>query len=87
MSDKEFTIQDMVGAISNESPSEFQNAFADLVLDKIAAAVDAKRQEVAQNYFNTASDESAEETEEEQAGEDNEENTDENTQEPVGEEG
>lgn len=83
MSDKEYTVQDMVGAIRSDSPSGFQNAFADLVLDKIAAAVDAKRQEVAQNYFNTE----VESQEAEHTDDQNEEQTDENTQTTVGEEG
>lgn len=81
MSDKQFTIQDMIGSVNQESPSEFQNAFNDLILDKIAAAVDAKKQEVAQNYFNNVSDE------EEHTDEENEEITDEDTETTVGEVG
>ena len=73
----DFTISDMIDSAARGSPSDFQTAFKDLVLDKIAAAIDQKRIEVAQNYF---SPDEGEETEEQDTTEDNEENTDENNE-------
>lgn len=69
MSEKEFTIDDMVSAARNESPSDFQSAFATVMLDKIADAIEAKKVELAKNYFNY---EDAEETSAEQEEEPNE---------------
>jgi hypothetical protein len=63
MSDKEFTIADMISAAKGESPSEFQSAFDALVVDKVAAVVDAAKLEVAKNYFNTDDEQSAEQQE------------------------
>ena len=48
----DYTIDDMVTAARNDSPSDFQSAFASVVLDKIADAIDAKKIEIAKNYFN-----------------------------------
>lgn len=52
MSDKEYTISDMIGAAAAGSPSDFQTAFNATVLDKVAAAIEAKKVEIAKNYFN-----------------------------------
>ena len=73
MSEKQFTIDDMVVAAHNDSPSDFQSAFASVVLDKIADAIEAKKVELAKNYFNY---EDAEETSAEQ-GEEPHEDTEE----------
>ena len=48
----DYTIDDMVAAARNDSPSDFQNAFASVVLDRVADAVEAKKLEIAKNYFN-----------------------------------
>jgi len=76
MSDPQYTIDDMVNAARNDSPSDFQSAFASVVLDKIADAIEAKKVELAQNYFNY---EDAENTSVEQ-----EEEPDENTETAAG---
>ncbi len=75
----EFTISDMVDSAARGSPSDFQTAFKDLVLDKIATAIDQKRIEVAQNYFSPSEGEETEEY-----TNDNEENTDEDTEQDSG---
>lgn len=69
MSDVQINVSDMIAAAKAESPSDFQTAFNNIIVDKVAAALEVKRQEVAQNYFNTSAEQSAE---------DQEENTDEN---------
>lgn len=52
MSDPQYTIDDMVNAARNDSPSEFQSAFASVVLDRVADAIEAKKLDIAKNYFN-----------------------------------
>lgn len=63
MSDVQISVSDMIAAAKAESPSDFQTAFNSLIIDKVAAALEAKRQEVAQDYFNTSAEQSAEEQE------------------------
>jgi len=75
----EYTTSDMVGFALEKKPEDFKTAFADIMLDKIADAIDAKKQEVAKTYFNyEASDEEEvgdnESETEEQDGQDTEEN-------------
>jgi len=69
MSDVNYTVSDMVQAAGEQSPSDFQSAFASIMLDKIAASVEAKIIEIAKNDFNY---EDAEETSAEQEEESNE---------------
>jgi len=52
MSDPNTAIEDMVNAARNDSPSDFQDAFATAMLDKIADSIEAKKIEIAKNYFN-----------------------------------
>lgn len=86
MTDKQFTIADMIGAVNQESPSDFQAAFHSVVLDKIRDAIDTKKIEIAQNYFNYE-DESEEEQEETQDADSNEGTTDEDTETTAGKDG
>jgi hypothetical protein len=51
MSETTFTIADMIRATRDESPSEFQAAFNQLIVGKVADAVEAERITVAQTYF------------------------------------
>ena len=89
MTDKQFSIADMIGAVNDESPSGFQTAFNALVLDKIQDAISTKKIEIANNYFNYE-DESEEEveTEEENSDADSNEGTnDEDTEATAGKDG
>jgi len=63
MSDKQFTIADMIGAVRDNSPSDFQTAFDAMIVDKLSDRVEAERKVVAQQYLN-AEDDSSEENEE-----------------------
>jgi hypothetical protein len=72
MSDPQYTIADMVHAAGNDSPSDFQDAFASVVLDKIADAIDAKKIELAKNYFNYEDPEDTSVEQEEEPDEDTE---------------
>lgn len=90
MSDKQFTIDDMIGAAGKESPSEFQTAFSALVLDKISDAIQAKKIEVAKNYFNyeeNPAEDSEEETTAELETDEDEETPNENIEATAGESG
>jgi len=73
MSDKEFTIDDMVVAAHNGSPSDFQSAYATVMLDKIADAIEAKKIELARTYFNYEDAEETSAEQEEEPHEDTEE--------------
>lgn len=59
MSDTTFTLADMIRAAREESPSEFQTVFANLIQQKVVDTVDAERQVVAQNYFNSDQEDNA----------------------------
>lgn len=87
MSDKQFTIADMIGAVNDESPSGFQAAFNALVLDKIHDAINSKKIEIANNYFNYE-DESEEEEQSDDTSEadSNEGTNDEDTETVAGKE-
>jgi hypothetical protein len=63
MSDKQYTIADMIGAVRDNSPSDFQTAFDAIIVQSVADRVEAERKVVAQQYLN-AEDESSEENEE-----------------------
>ena len=88
MSEKQYTIDDMINAARAESPSDFQSAFASIVLDKIADSIEAKKIEVAKNYFNYEEEpgEDSDTTAELETDED-EETPDENTEATAGEDG
>lgn len=68
----DLTIDDMVAAARNDSPSDFQNAFADVVLDRIADAIEAKKLDIAKNYFNYEDAEATSVEQEEAPNEDTE---------------
>ena len=47
---------DLVKFSIEEKPHDLQNAFADLMLDKIRAEIEIKKAEVATEFFNQAED-------------------------------
>lgn len=63
MSDKEYTIADMIKTAKDEAPSEFQNAFNDVLHSKVSELIQQSKQAIAQNYFNNADEEQPEEEE------------------------
>lgn len=50
----------LVQHAAEQNPSKFQEVFADAMQDKIASAIQAKKIEVAQNYFNADQEAEAE---------------------------
>ncbi len=51
MTDK-YELNDLVTSAAMQEPLEFQNAFNDLVTDRIRAAVESKKVEIAQQMYN-----------------------------------
>lgn len=72
MSEPTFTVNDMIQAAGEESPSAFQSAFASIMLDKIADSIEAKKIEIAKNYFNYEDSEDTSVEQEEEPNEDTE---------------
>lgn len=66
MSDKEYTIADMIKTAKDEAPSEFQNAFNGVLHSKVSELIQQSKQAIAQNYFNNADEEQPEEESEEE---------------------
>ena len=64
------TVQDLISLSYEQKPIEFQNAFNSLMSDKITAAINDKKIEVAQSMYNDH--EEVEEIEDEQEVEDTE---------------
>jgi hypothetical protein len=46
-----YTVQDLINYSYNQQPIEFGHAFDDLITDRIASAVDAKKIELSQMMF------------------------------------
>ena len=47
----EYTVTDLVGAALEKNPETFQAAFNDVMGAKVAAAIEIRKQEVAQNFM------------------------------------
>jgi len=54
MEDNKYNVSDLIVSTTEQKPVEFQNAFNDIMVDRIATAVDNYRNDVAQNMFNGA---------------------------------
>lgn len=52
----DFTIDDMISSAIDKKPETFKDAFNSIMAAKVAAAVEAKKQEVAANMFNDEED-------------------------------
>lgn len=67
----EINVSDLIQQAKDQKASDFQTAFNAIMLDKAAAAVEARRQEIAKSFFTPEQDEPEEKEEA---------NTDENTE-------
>jgi hypothetical protein len=70
------TTMDLVNYAAENQPDQFRTAFNELIADKIAAAIEARRQEIASNYL--SDDEEIDNNEQEIEGQDGQ-NSEENT--------
>ena len=52
--DNKYTLNDLVVFSADQKPLDFRNVFNDLIVDKIQAAVDNRKLEIAQSMFNSA---------------------------------
>jgi len=70
----DITVSDLVGHAAEGQPEQFRSTFDQLIMDKIGAALEVKKQEVAASYFNSAAPEDSEDTitDEEENGQDTE---------------
>lgn len=53
----QFNSADLIRHTINKSPSEFKTAFDAMMSDRMFAALEAKKQQVAQSYFNNETQE------------------------------
>ena len=63
--DNEYNITDLISLSFYQKPVDFQNAFNSIMSDKLSAAIDDKKLEVAQTMFNYDDDEIDDEFEQE----------------------
>lgn len=49
----DYTASNLVDFAMEKKPEDFKNAFDELMIDKIAAALEVKRAEIAKTYFET----------------------------------
>lgn len=72
MDDNKYNTDDLVVSAIQQKPVEFEQIFGELMIDRLQAAVETRKQEIAQTMFNPASEEEVEaaETEEELETED-----------------
>lgn len=52
--DTKYTLNDLITTSAEQKPLDFQDVFNDLIVDKIQAAVDNRKLELAQSMFNSA---------------------------------
>jgi hypothetical protein len=69
----ENTVADLIGHAAEQSPEAFRQTFDQLMHDRVVAALDVKKQEIASSYF---ADEIGDEEGEEDINVDTEENED-----------
>lgn len=65
------TVADLIGNAAEQSPEAFRQTFDQLMHDKVVAAIEVKKQDVAASYF-SADEEELETENEEQDGQDTE---------------
>jgi hypothetical protein len=70
MTDIEARVADLIKFSSNQKPIDFEDAFRAVIHDKVTSAIEAKKQEIAMNMFNSPSDEADLDSEEETDNED-----------------
>lgn len=76
----DYDVTDLVAFALDKQPDQFKTAFDSVMADKVGAALELKKQEVAQNYMSdeeeleNSSEETTDETEDED-GQDTEENS------------
>jgi len=62
-------VSDLIYYAAQQQPADFESAFRDIMVDKIATAIDNKKIEVAHAMFNSNDVEDTEELEDQEDGE------------------
>lgn len=62
----DYMITDLIRYSVEQKPVDFEQAFSGLIADKLQAAVDAKKIEIAQNMFNNSTEDNFEDTDSEE---------------------
>ena len=60
----DYTVLDLLKFSNEDKPQDFKKAFNDVVRDRISAAIDARKEIVADQMFNGASEEDVNDVEE-----------------------
>lgn len=60
----DYTVLDLLKFSNENKPQDFKTAFNDVMRDKISAAIDARKEIVADQMFNGASEEDVDDVEE-----------------------
>lgn len=55
--DNKYTVNDLVMFSAEQKPLDFRQAFDDLIVSKLQAAIDNKKLEIAQTMFNSSPEE------------------------------
>lgn len=58
--DDKYDIKDLIATSVEGKPTDFENVFNSIIVDRISDAVELKKQEVAQSMFNGSQEESEE---------------------------
>lgn len=66
----EVTVADLIGNAADQSPEAFRQTFDQLMHDKVVAALDVKKQEIAASYFTRAEQDTQDIENEDQDGQD-----------------
>lgn len=53
MDDNKYTLDDLVISAIQQKPVDFEQAFSELIVDRLHSAVETRKQEIAQNMFAT----------------------------------
>jgi uncharacterized protein YqhQ len=69
-----YTMDDMIAGVLEDKPETFKDVFNDLMLQKVSAAIEDKKIEVAVSMFNNDTEEESAEQEDTKAEEHEEEN-------------
>lgn len=70
-------LDDLLISAIEKQPSEFQNAFNDLITQRITDRLEAAKKEIAANYFNYVDDNESEQAEEDSESAEEQDTTDE----------
>lgn len=52
--ENKYDVTDLISNAFDQKPTEFENTFGSLMVDRLRSAVEAKKQEVAASMFNPA---------------------------------